>query len=396
MFVALVLVLGAAGAYLWLRHPALIHEALASPASAESRMEGGGGVFLSAAARFSVHTVARDLENPWSLAFLPSGRMLVTERPGRIRLVETDGTLRPPLGGTPRVLEWGQGGMLDLALDPQFSANHRIYVSYAAEGAESGEGTVEVASGTLDERANRIIGLARIFRAEPALGSEVQFGSRLVFGGDGKLYVSIGDRGGQDRAQDLGDDAGKILRLNADGTIPPDNPFRSRAGARPEIWSYGHRNPQGLAFNPSTGALWEHEHGPQGGDEINVIRPGLNYGWPIATYGEEYGGGRIAPPSRPGVTQPLHYWVPSIAPSGMAFYTGTRIPEWTGDLFVGALAGELLVRLTMDGERVLGREERLLTEFGERIRDVRSGPDGYLYLLTDNSEGRILRLEPAR
>ncbi len=342
---------------------------------------------------FRVVIVTRRLEYPWGLAFLPDGRRLVTERPGRLRLVAADGTLDPrPVAGLPPIAVHGQGGLLDVALHPQFAENGLVYLSYAARG-EGGIGT-EAARGRLVE--HRLEDVKVLFRQQPKSSGGRHFGSRLVFDRQDHLYITLGDRGEQDRAQKLDDLAGKIVRLTADGQIPADNPFANRAGVRLEIYSLGNRNVQGAALHPLTGELWAHEHGPQGGDEVNVIRAGRNYGWPVITYGVEYViGTKIGEGThKPGMEQPLHKWVPSIAPSGMAFYQGDRFPRWRGDLFVGALKDQMLVRLRFDGEKVV-KEERLLEDRLGRIRDVRAGPDGYLYLLTDDRDGVIARLEPA-
>ena len=342
---------------------------------------------------FRVVIVTRGLEYPWGLAFLPDGRLLVTERPGRLRLVAADGTLDPrPVEGLPPIAAQGQGGLLDVALHPQFAENGLVYLSYAARG-EGGVGT-EAARGRLVD--HRLEDVKVLFRQQPKSSGGRHFGSRLVFDRQGQLYITLGDRGEMARAQKLDDLAGKIVRLTADGQIPADNPFVNRAGVRPEIYSLGNRNVQGAALHPVTGELWAHEHGPQGGDEVNVIRSGRNYGWPVITYGVEYViGTKIGEGThKPGMEQPLHIWVPSIAPSGLAFYQGDRFPRWRGDLFVGALRGQMLVRLRFDGEKQV-REERLLEGKLGRIRDVRAGPDGYLYLLTDFDEGVIARLEPA-
>lgn len=342
---------------------------------------------------FRVVTVTPGLEHPWGLAFLPDGRRLVTERPGRLRLVAADGALDPrPITGLPPIAVHGQGGLLDVALHPRFADNGLIYLSYAARDA-SGVGT-EVARGRLVD--HRLENVEVLFRQQPKSGGGRHFGSRLVFDRQGYLYITLGDRGEQDRAQKMDDLAGKIVRLHDDGRIPADNPFANRPGARPEIYSLGNRNVQGAALHPDTGELWAQEHGPQGGDEVNVIRAGRNYGWPVITYGVEYvAGTKIGEGTRkPGMEQPLHVWVPSIAPSGMAFYRGDRFPRWRGDLFVGALKDQMLVRLRFDGEKLV-REERLLKGRVGRIRDVRAGPDGYLYLLTDSPDGVIARLEPA-
>jgi glucose/arabinose dehydrogenase len=318
--------------------------------------------------------------------------LLVTERPGRLRLIVNGGLDPRPIGGLPAIAAHGQGGLLDVALHPRYAETGWVYLSYAAPG-DGGVGT-EVLRGRL--RGGQLTDVAVLFRLEPKSGARQHFGSRLVFDRDGHLYVTLGDRGDRDRAQRLDDHRGKILRLHDDGRIPADNPFRSRAGARPEIFSFGNRNVQGAALHPETGLLWAHEHGPRGGDEVNVIRPGQNYGWPVITFGKEYGTGfRIGEGTdRADVAAPLHVWIPSIAPSGMAFYTGDRFPEWRGNLFVGALVDRSLVRLELDGERVV-REERLMRDAIGRVRDVRSGPDGYLYLLSDAGKGVLARLEPA-
>lgn len=333
------------------------------------------------------------LDHPWSLAFLPDGRLLVSERVGRLRLVAADGTLDPrPIAGLPPIHQYGQGGLLDVILHPDFEHNRRVYFSFAERGPR-GYGT-SVAFGELD--VHHLNNVRVIYSQLPRSSKTYHFGSRLVFDRQGHLFITQGDRGGRMRAQDLGDLAGKLLRINDDGSIPRDNPFVGVPGARPEIWSYGHRNMQGAALHPLSGRVWVHEHGPQGGDELNIPLPGRNYGWPIITYGAEYGSGLpIGEGSRKaGMEQPIHYWVPSIAPSGMAFYTANRFPAWRGDLFIGSLKFRLLVRLRLDGERVL-HEERLLADELGRIRDVRQGPDGLIYLLTDEDNGKLVRLVPA-
>jgi aldose sugar dehydrogenase len=340
---------------------------------------------------FRLVTVLQGLDQPWGLAFLPDSRMLVTEKSGRLRIVH-GGKLEPkPVAGLPQVTVHGQGGLMDIALHPRFAENNWVYLSYAASGAD-GVGT-EVARGKLV--GERLENVEVIFRQQPKGSTGRHFGSRLVFDRAGYLYITLGDRGEMERAQKPGDHAGSVIRLQDDGRVPSDNPFVGKAGWKPEKYTLGNRNMQGAALHPQTGVLWTHEHGPQGGDEINVIRAGVNYGWPVITYGVEYGvGTKIGEgAAKPGMAQPIHYWVPSIAPSGMAFYTGARFPRWKGNLFVGALRGEILVRLRLDGEKV-AREERLLRGVVGRIRDVRDGPDGYLYLLTDASNGVIARLEP--
>ena len=340
-----------------------------------------------------VETSASGLERPWGLAFLPDGRMLVTERPGRLRIVSRDGRLSPPLGGVPPVFAQGQGGLLDVALDPKFAENRLVYLSYAEPG-ENGTAGTAVARGRLG--TNRLEGVRVIYRQEPKVsGSNNHFGSRLVFRRDGTLFITQGDRYNQrDKVQDLTNDFGKIVRINPDGTIPKDNPFVGKTGARPEIWSYGHRNVQCAALHPETGELWTVEHGARGGDELNHPEAGKNYGWPVITYGVDYSGFKIGEgTAKPGMEQPVYFWDPVIAPCGMTFYTGDAFPQWKGSVFVGSLTPGLLVRLTLDSGRV-AEEERYLGDLHERIRDVRQGPDGLLYLLTDNPEGRILRLVP--
>lgn len=342
--------------------------------------------------RFILKTVTEGLEHPWGLAFLPDGRMLVTERAGRLRLVGADGKLDPQaISGLPPIAAVGQGGLLDVALHPDYAKNGWLYFSYAGPG-DGGQGT-EVARAKLDGHALRDVQV--LFRMQPKSGTGHHFGSRLVFD-RGYLYITLGDRGDMKRAQRLDDHAGSVIRLHDDGRVPKDNPFVNRRGAQPEKFTLGHRNMQGAALNPRTGELWTHEHGPQGGDEINIIRAGTNYGWPVITYGRNYvTGTKIGEGTeKPGMAQPIHVWTPSIAPSGMAFYTGARFPGWKDNLFVGALSHELLVRLELKDDRIV-HEERLLKDAVGRVRDVRNGPDGYLYLLTDSPEGRLLRLEPA-
>ncbi len=344
-------------------------------------------------------TVARGLSHPWGLAFLPGEgdmRMLVTERDGRMRIVDARGQMGAPIEGLPPVDARGQGGLLDVVVHPQFAQNRWVYWSYS-EPAEGRSNSTAVARGKLqaDGLNGRLSEVQVVFRQQPRFASTAHFGSRLVFARDGQLFVTLGDRfSRRDDAQTLDNHHGKIVRIEADGRTPADNPFVSRAGARPETWSLGHRNVQGAALHPQTGELWIHEHGPQGGDEVNVSLAGRNYGWPVITYGAEYGSGRKIGEGtdRQGIEPPLVHWVPSIAPSGMAFVTGDRYPGWKGDLFVGALRAQTLVRLQLDGRRV-ARQERLLTDLGERIRDVRQGPDGWLYVLTDSDDGKLIRLE---
>ena len=351
-----------------------------------------GQVFVTEKLSLKVEKVTGGLEHPWGLVFLPDGRMLVTERPGRLRIIDGDGDLDPqPVQGLPSIAARGQGGLLDIALHPDFASNRLIYLSYSASG-EGGIGT-EVARGRWTGKG--VDGLEVIFRLRPKSRTGRHFGSRLVFDREGRLYVTLGDRGDRPRAQRLDDHAGSVIRINDDGSVPGDNPLVTRKGALPEIYSYGNRNIQGAALHPVTGELWAHEHGPQGGDELNVIRSGVNYGWPVITYGVNYGIGTAIGEGteKAGMAQPLYYWVPSIAPSGMAFYTAELIPQWRGNLLLGSLKFSTLVRLEFDGERVT-HEERLLGDELGRIRDVRQGPDGLVYLLTDESNGALYRLSP--
>ena len=346
---------------------------------------------------FDVVTVAEGLQNPWALAFLPDGRMLVTERPGRLRVINPQGALSAPVTGLPAVDARGQGGLLDVALDPAFASNGLIYWSYAEPG--DGVNNTAVARGKLvDGPPPRLENVQVIYHQQPSLDSRQHFGSRLVFARDGKLFVTQGERSitrGRMQAQSMDGLLGKIVRLNPDGSVPPDNPFVGREGVRPEIWSIGHRNVQAAALHPVTGELWEVEHGTRGGDEINIVEPGKDYGWPTIAYGVEYSGGRIGEgkTAAPNMEQPIYYWDPVIAPSGMAFYTAELFPAWKGSLFVGGLAAQHVARLSLTDNRVVG-EERLLAGRA-RFRDVRVGPEGALYLLTDEDNGEILRLVPA-
>ena len=343
---------------------------------------------------FRIVPLLAGLENPWSIAFLPDGRLLVTERAGRLRLVTQDFKLDPkPIDGLPEVIANGQGGLFDVVLHPQHAQNGWIYWAYNAPGT-GGWGTA-LARGKL--QGQRMTEVQVLFSMQPKTRSAHHFGGRIVFDAAGMVYLTLGDRGDKDRAQKLNDHAGSVIRLHDDGRVPNDNPFVQRAGALPEKWTLGHRNMQGAAINPQTGELWTHEHGPQGGDEVNVIRPGLNYGWPVVTYGVNYGlGTKIGEgQSKPGMVQPLQVWVPSIAPSGMAFVSGSQFSQWRGSMLVGALRGQMLVRLTLEGDKVLS-EERLFQGRPGRIRDVRMGPDGLVYLLTDDPQGALLRLEPAK
>jgi glucose/arabinose dehydrogenase len=342
-----------------------------------------------------VETAARGLDHPWSLAFLPDNRMLVTERPGRLRIVSEDGRLSEPIRGLPRIAARRQGGLLDVALDPNFAQNRAIYFSYAEDRGEGQAGT-SVARARLSDDDRSLESLQVIFRQQPSHGGGNHFGSRLVFDRDGNLFITLGDRFDlREQAQNLSSHIGKVLRIRPGGGAAPGNPYLDREGVRPEIWSIGHRNIQAAALHPTTGALWTVEHGARGGDEVNIPARAKNYGWPVISYGVDYSGAKIGEgTAKAGLEQPVYYWDPSIAPSGMAFYTGDRFPAWRGSVLVGALAGKLVSRLETDGSRVTG-EERMLQNLGERIRDVRQGPDGLVYLLTDSSQGRILRMRPA-
>lgn len=373
--------------YLWRAGAVLLCALLLGSALAAPRLDSAHGPL-------AVREVVGGLEHPWALAFLPDGQgMLVTERPGRLRRVTADGQLSAPLAGVPKVYAVGQGGLLDVALSPRFAADRLVYLSYAEQGVDGRAGTA-VGRGRLSADLGALEDFQVIFRQQPKLSSGIHFGSRLVFDRAGYLFVTLGENNERPTAQDLDKLQGKVVRLHADGRIPADNPFAGKPGARAEIWSYGHRNPQGAALNPWTGQLWTHEHGPRGGDEINLPLPGRNYGWPRATHGVNYSylpipeaeGERVA-----GTEPPHHVWEKSPAISGMAFYDGERFPAWRHSLFIGALAGQALIRLSLDGDRVVG-EERLLEPLDTRIRDVRVGPDGWVYVLTDESDGQLLRL----
>lgn len=366
---------------------ALLAAACAAPSVAQN------ATFQSRDHDFRLVTVTEGLEHPWGLAFLPDGRKLVTERPGRLRIVEADGSLLPdPVPGAPEVVASGQGGLLDIALHPAFEENGLVYFSYAGRVPDG----VTTVVGRARFDGERLHDLERVFTADAARSSGRHFGSRLVFDREGYLWITVGDRGEADMAQDPSNHIGTTLRLHDDGGLPDDNPFVGRDGYLPEIWSYGHRNAQGMALHPESGVVWQHEHGPRGGDEINLPEAGLNYGWPVTTHGTAYSGLPVGVgPEAPGMEPPLLHWTPSIAPSGMAFYSGEDFPAWQGDLFVGGLALTQLHRVILDGDEIVG-EEALLEELGERIRDVRMGPDGRLYLLTDHGNGRLLRLEPDR
>jgi glucose/arabinose dehydrogenase len=352
--------------------------------------------FQSEAGPLLVETVANGLDHPWGLAFLPDGRMLVSERPGRLRIVTRDGRLSPAVAGVPRVLASGQGGLLDVVLDRDFATNRTIYFCFA-EPASGGGRTAMARARLADGEVPSLEDVKVIFRQDGPLSTGGHYGCRIVQAPDGNLFLTLGEHfTHRNEAQNLANHLGKVVRVTPDGAVPPDNSFVGRQDAKPEIWSYGHRNAQGAALHPTTGKLWELEHGPMGGDEINIALGGKNYGWPVIGYGVNYDGTKAHEArSKPGMEQPIKYWVPSIAPSGLAFYTADLLPKWKGNLFVGALKFQLLVRLELDDEKVT-KEERLLQGLRERIRDVRQGPDGALWLLTDNSNGRVLRVTPAK
>lgn len=338
-------------------------------------------------------TVAQGLVNPWGLAFLPDGRMLVTERPGRVRIVSPNGTLSEPLTGVPAVAARSQGGMLDVAIDPEFATNRFVYLTFSEPGDVEGTASTAVGRGRLTETG--LEGFTVLYRQSPKVRSGGHYGSRIVFGRDGTMWVTAGDRQNQrPLVQDLSTGIGKIVRINRDGSIPRDNPFVGREGAVEAIWSYGHRNLQGATLHPETGRLWTVEHGARGGDELNHPEAGKNYGWPVITYGVDYNGSQIGEgTAKAGMEQPVYYWDPVIAPSGMTFYTGDRYPGWRGSLLIGSMTPGALVRLELTGDRVT-KEERYLGELRQRFRDVVQGPDGYIYFVTDAADGRVMRVMP--
>ncbi|HVI30336.1 PQQ-dependent sugar dehydrogenase [Hansschlegelia sp.] len=346
----------------------------------------------------SVETVAEGLERPWGLAFLPDQRMLVTEKAGRLRLISPDGKVSAPVTGMPKVDARGQGGLFDVAISPDFANNRLVYFTFA-EAGEGGVNGTALGRGRLADNAARLEDVAVIWRQAPKYASTRHFGSRIAFAPDGKLFVTTGERSDDQfrvKAQALDETLGQVVRLEPDGAPAADNPFAGRADAKPEIWSYGHRNIQGAAIEPGTGRLWTVEHGPRGGDELNHPEAGKNYGWPVISYGREYSGAKLGEGSeKEGMEQPVYYWDPSIGPSGLVFYTGDAYPGWQGSVFVGGLAIPMLDRLELADGKVV-HEERLLEDLGERIRDVRQGPDGLLYLLTDSDDGRVLRLKPGK
>jgi glucose/arabinose dehydrogenase len=371
----------------------LLLAASALPSNAQPQFRPSGAPVTG---NLTIETAASGLANPWAIAFLPDGRMLVTERAGRLRIVTKNGSVSAPVTGVPQVFARGQGGLHDVIVDRGFAQNGTIYFCFAMP-VSGGAQTALARARLADGEPPRLDDVTVIFQQEGPPSSSNHFGCRIVQPQDGNLFLTTGDHFRyRDEAQSLGNHLGKVIRITPDGAAPPDNPFVKRAGAKPEIWSYGHRNMQGAALHPQSGKLWTHEHGARGGDEVNIAEAGKNYGWPVITWGIDYSGAKIGVGThRDGMEQPLKYWVPSIAPSGMAFYTGNLFPAWRGSLFVGALAGQMLVRLELNGEKV-GNEERLLQNLRERIRDVRQGPDGALYLATDNSNGRILRVSPGK
>lgn len=341
---------------------------------------------------FKLVPVVQELEHPWGIAFLPNGDILVTEKKGQLNLVRMPSGKKEIVAGLPEIAQIGQGGLLDVVVHPDFQSNQTIFLSYSGR-SQRGYGT-EVVRARLN--GPKLFDVTKIFEAVPKVRGRVHFGSRLLWGADDKLYITLGDRGQRDEAQDPKNHLGSTIRINEDGSIPEDNPFADdHQNYRPEIFTYGNRNVQGIALRPDTGEIWAHEHGPRGGDEINILRPANNYGWPTITYGREYSGFSITDQrAAPGMEQPIIYWDPSIAPCGMAFYTGNKFPNWQGDIFIGALVQTHLRRVKLDGNEVI-EQEVLLEDFGERIRDVENGPDGLIYILTDHPSGQLLRLEPA-
>lgn len=339
-----------------------------------------------------VKTVAEGLENIWGMAFLPDGSMLVTERRGRMRIVSADGKVSEPLTGLPEIYAQGQGGLLDVVLAPDFATSKKIYFSYSEPG--KGGNSTAVSFATLN--GNKLENLTRVFSQQPKVDSGNHFGSRLTWAPDGTLFITLGDRYSEkDKAQTLDNHQGKVVRINADGSAPKDNPFVKTPGALPEIWSYGHRNIQGAAINPITKELWTGEHGPQGGDELNIDRAAKNYGWPVITYGENYGGGKIGEGTqKAGMEQPHYKWVPSIATAGFIFYTGDKFPQWKNNILLASLREQTLVRLTLENEKIIGEERLLKKELGQRLRHVVQGPDGLIYLVTDESKAKIYQLSP--
>lgn len=336
-------------------------------------------------------TITTGLNHPWGMTFLPDGNLLVTERSGTLLHVSADGKVKTAISGLPEIDVRGQGGLLDVALTPDFATSNKIVFSYSEPGLSAdgkSANSTAVASAVLN--GTTLSDVKVIFSQFPKYDSRYHFGSRLVFDNAGKLFITTGDRGSERaQAQVLNNHLGKVIRINLDGSVPEDNPYATSSDAKPEIWSYGHRNIQGAALHPVTGKLWTHEHGPQGGDEINIAQPTHNYGWPLITYGEEYGGGVIGKKTQDGLEQPLHYWVPSIAPSGMLFYNATMFPAWQNNVLIGSLKFGQLVRLELKND-VVSHEERIM--IGQRVRDVEQGPDGAVYILTDSADGQLIRI----
>jgi glucose/arabinose dehydrogenase len=356
----------------------------------------GTGFFSIASAQGTPETIATGLENPWGIAFVPGGRFIVTERPGRMRLVAADGTVGAPIAGLPSIAAGGQGGLLDVLGDSAFEKNRTLYFCFSEADAAGSANSTALARATLSADGTKLEALKVIFSQKPKVASRNHFGCRIVEARDGTLFLTLGERfSRKEDAQKLDNHLGKVIRIAKDGSVPADNPFVGKAGALPEIWSYGHRNGQGATLGPD-GRFWMNEHGPQGGDEINIPLAGRNYGWPVITYGENYGGGKIGEgiTAKDGMEQPLHYWVPSIAPSGMVFLTSDRYgAAWKGNLFIGSLKFGYLDRIELKGGKVVA-EHKLLADGRARIRDVKQGPDGLLYVLTDEADGKLLRLKP--
>tara|TARA_R110002126_G_scaffold8097_10_gene38866 strand:+ start:351 stop:1493 length:1143 start_codon:yes stop_codon:yes gene_type:complete len=351
-------------------------------------------VYATEKGRIAVATVTDRLTQPWGIDFLPDGRMIVTERAGRLRIVTPEGKISEPVSGLPTIDDSGQGGLLDITLHPQFASNRLVYLSFSEPGP--GGRSTALARGRLSDDGSMLENVQTLFSQTPKVGGGRHFGSRVVFAPDGTLFLTLGDRGNRHYAQDLSGHIGKVIRLAEDGRVPPDNPFIGKSGAKPEIWSYGHRNIQGADIHPATGKLWTIEHGPRGGDEINIPAAGANHGWPVVTHGIEYSGGTIGDglKTMTGMADPIVTWTPVIAPGGMSFYTGAMFPAWKGNLLIGGLRSSAIVRLELDGDKVV-HEERLLQELEIRIREVVGGPDGAVYAITDESDGKILRITPA-
>jgi glucose/arabinose dehydrogenase len=360
---------------------------VATPVSAQT--------FDTAKGRISVNAVVTGLDQPWGIDFLPDGRMIVTEKSGQLRTITAEGKVSLPIKGVPRVDDSGQGGLLDVTLHPDFASNRLVFLSYSEAGR--GGTSTAMASGRLTSDGAALENVKILFSQRPKLRGGRHFGSRVVFAPDGNVFLTTGDRGARHNAQKLSGHIGKVIRLTPEGGIPADNPFIGKPGALPEIWSYGHRNIQGAAIHPETGKLWTIEHGPRGGDEINIPAAGVNHGWPVVTHGIEYSGGTIGDglKTKPGMADPIHIWTPVIAPGGMTFYSGNLFPAWKGNLLIGGLRAGALVRLELEGDTVV-REERLLRQIGDRIRDVAVGPDGAVYAITDSGDGKILRITPAQ